>query len=228
MSQTPDTNLTPVTRRPPGVGIVNIASDLDKADIVAIAAVKFEERLEAAKTRLNRQMAALNTQISDGEMALKKACDSIAQGHDVSGERAAAEAIKEAGFGNFEVATALEAIDENRQQVTFRLSVTPKSTAARSSYYEHTLQKEVKALFSPQARELLKTLRANRQAAADLSRQLAEVHKKLSSIPALERRARAKLAENALSGSEEGRRILEQLMSVTDGSLPQFLLTDGR
>jgi len=75
---------------------------------------------------------------------------------------------------------------------------------------------------------LLKALRADRQGVADLNRQLAEVHKKLSSIPALERKARAKLAEHALAGSEEGKRILEQLMSVTDGSLPTFLLTDGR
>jgi hypothetical protein len=228
MSQTPNTNLTPVTRRPPGAGIVNIASDLDKADIVAIAAVKFEEQLEAAKARLNRQMAVLNAQIGDGESALKKACESIAQGHDISVELAAAVALKDAGFGNFAVTTALEAIDENRQQVTFRLSVSPKNTAARNSYCDYTLQKEIKAPFSPQAKELLKALRANRQAAADLNRQLAEVHKRLSSIPALERKARAKLAENALAGTEEGRKILEQLMSVTDGSLPQFMLTDGR
>jgi len=38
MSETPSKQpLTTVTRRAPGAAIVNVASDLDKADIVAIA-----------------------------------------------------------------------------------------------------------------------------------------------------------------------------------------------
>ena len=62
------------------------------------------------------------------------------------------------------------------------------------------------------------------QALEPLLRQLADIHKRLASIPALERKARAKLAENALEGTEEGRRILEQLTTVTDGALPRFML----
>jgi len=219
--------LTPVSRRPAGAAIISVASDLDKADIVAIAAVKFEEQLEAAKARINRRMAALNGQVTDGEAALRKACSELAAAHDTAAEQAAARALKDAGFGTYEVGVALEQIDENRQQVALRVTVDPRSSAARS-YGNHALEKKLTAPFSPDARQLLKALRADRQAVADLTRQLAEVHKKLSSIPALERKARAKLAENALAGSEEGRRILEQLMSLSDQSLPQFLLTDGR
>jgi hypothetical protein len=227
MSDTDKTVLAPVTRRPAGAGIINIASDLDKADVVAIAAVKFEEQLEAAKVGINRQVAGLNGQIEGGEAALRKACDALAQAHDTAGPAAAAKALKDAGFGTYEVAVELEQIDENRQQVSMRVALHPRGSAARSCY-DHTLAKQVTSPFSPEAKQLLKALRANRQAVADQSKQLAEVHKKLSSIPALERKARAKLAENALAGTEEGRRILEQLMSVTDGSLPQFLLPDGR
>ena len=227
MSETNKTPLTPVNRRPAGAGIVNVASDLDKADIVAIAAVKFEEQLEAAKVRINRQMAVLNGQIADGESALRKACEELAQAHDTTGPAAAARALKDAGFGTYEVSVDLEQIDENRQQVTMRVALRPRGSAARSCY-DHAMAKQVTSPFSPEAKQLLKSLRANRQAVADQSKQLAEVHKKLSSIPALERKARAKLAENALAGTEEGRKILEQLMSVTDGSLPQFLLPDGR
>jgi len=227
MPETSNNALTPVSRRPAGTAIISVASDLDKADIVAIAAVKFEEQLEAAKTQISRRMTALNGQVIDGEAALRKVCTELAQAHDTAAEAAAAKALKDAGFGTYEVAVELEQIDENRQQVALRVAVNARSSAARG-YYSHCLDKQATAPFSPEAKQLLKALRANRQAAADLNRQLAEVHRKLAGIPALERKARAKLAENALAGSEEGRRILEQLMSLSDQSLPQFLLTDGR
>ena len=223
----PEQPVTAVTRRAPGDAIVNVASDLDKADIVAIAAVRFEEQLEAAKGRITRELAALNGQIADGETALQKACAKLAEGHDIAGEQAAARALKDAGFGSYEAAVALEQIDENRQQVTLQVTISPRNSAARGSY-GYSLEKQASAPFSPEAKQLLKALRAGRQGVADLTRQLAEVHKKLSGIAALERKARAKLAEHALAGSEEGKRILEQLMTVTDGSLPAFLLTDGR
>jgi hypothetical protein len=227
MSDTDKTPLTPVTRRPAGAGIVNVASDLDKADIVAIAAVRFEEQLEAAKVRISRQMAGLNGQIEGGEAALRKACDALAQAHDTTGPAAATKALKDAGFGTYEASVDLEQIDESRQHLTVRVALHPRGSVSRSSYGS-AMEKRVTVPFSAEAKKLLKSLRADRQAVADLSKQLAEVHKKLSGIPALERKARAKLAENALAGSEEGRKILEQLMSVTDGSLPQFLLADGR
>jgi hypothetical protein len=227
MTDTDKTVLAPVTRRSAGAGIVNVASDLDKADIVAIAAVRFEEQLEAAKIGINRQTAGLNGQIEGGEAALRKACDELAHAHDTAGPAAAAKSLKDAGFGTYEASVDLEQIDENRQQVTLRVALHPRGSASRSAYGS-AMEKRVTVPFSTEAKKLLKSLRADRQAMADLSKQLAEVHKKLSGIPALERKARAKLAENALAGSEEGRKILEQLMSVTDGSLPQFLLADGR
>jgi predicted nucleic acid-binding Zn-ribbon protein len=139
-------------------------------------------------------MAALNGQVTDGEAALRKACSELAGAHDTAAEQAAARALKDAGFGTYEVGVDLEQIDENRQQVALRVAVNPRSSAAHS-HYGHTLEKQATAPFSPEARQLLKALRANRQAVADLNRQLAEVHRKLSSIPALERKARAKLAE---------------------------------
>jgi hypothetical protein len=230
MSQIPSSQqaLASVTRRPAATSIINVASDLDKADIVAIAAVKFEEQLEAAKGRLNRRLADVNARIAEGEKSLKKACEELVRAHDISDEQKIAKSLKDAGFGSFEAAASLETIDENRQQVTLRVTINAKGSSPRGSYYDHTLQKEDKVAFSPEAKEVLKGLRANRQAVAEVNKQLAEVHKKLASIPALERKARARLAENALAGSEEGRKILEQLMSVTDGSLPQFMLTDGR
>lgn len=218
--------LAHVTRRP-AAGIVNVASDLDKADVVAIAAVRFEEQLETAKGQLGRRIANLNAQIAQGEADLKKACQALADGYDCSGEKAATLALKQAGLGTYEVTVGLDTIDENRQQVSLSIALSTKG-GTRSYYSSQALTKEIKLPFSPQAKEILKGLRGSRQAVAEINKQLAEVHKRLSNLPALERKTRAKLAENALADSEEGKKILEQLASVTEGSLPQFMLTDGR
>jgi len=51
-----------------------------------------------------------------------------------------------------------------------------------------------------------------------------EIHRKLANVPQVERKARARLAQAALSRSSEGQALLEQISKVGETSLPQFLL----
>ena len=50
-------------------------------------------------------------QCGDGEAVLRKACDRIAAARDTASEQAAARALKDAGFGSYEVGVNLERID---------------------------------------------------------------------------------------------------------------------
>ena len=205
--------------RPAAGGILGLTTDVDKADVVAIAAVKYEEQLEKARAAITRQLEDLNRQIKEGEEAIQKDSALAAKGYDAAAEKELARALKEAGFGTFEVQVVLAEVVEAKQQLELSVSLHLKSDR-----YSSPLTREVQIPFGTQSKQTLKAVKAARASVAALQGRLAEVHKKLSNIPQVERKARARLAETALSRSEEGLALLDQINTVGKDSLPQFML----
>jgi hypothetical protein len=205
--------------RPAAGGILGLTTDVDKADVVAIAAVKYEEQLEKARAAITRQLEDLNRQIKEGEEAIQKDSALAAKGYDAAAEKELARALKEAGFGTFEVQVALAEVAEAKQQLELSVSLHLKSNR-----YSSPLTRDVQIPFGTQSRQTLKAVKAARASVAALQGRLAEVHRKLSNIPQVERKARARLAETALSRSEEGLALLDQINTVGKDSLPQFML----
>jgi len=213
----------PLPVRPASAGVINLIGDVDKNDIVAIVAVKFEEQLEQAKGRVARQISPLQDQIKQGEEDLQKDCQRLAKEFDLSAEKALARSLRDAGFGPFTAKAELTAVDETRQQVEIKVTLCFKNSS-KNPYGPNEFDKSVTLPFSPEGKTVFKRLKADRQEGVRLNGRLAEVHKKLANIAALERKARAKLAEAALSRTQDGQAILADLAAVSDRSLPQFLL----
>ena len=200
------------TVRPAATGsIMGFTGEVDKMDVVAIAVIKFEEQLEKAKARVIKAISAAHENIKTDE------------------EQEIIQNLKRIGFGAYEVHTELQQIDENKQNVQVVISIDTKGSSSGSYHYSsHTLSKTITLPFTAEIKGVLKTLKAERKLVTDLTDQMAQIHKKLSSIPALERKARAKIAEDALSQSEEGKALLKSMFDVSDGAMPQFLqLTAG-
>ena len=99
-----------------------------------------------------------------------------------------------------------------------------RSELLQTSSYRDSFSRHVQCPFRPSAKEILKQLRSDRTTAAAMHGRLAEVHKKLANVPQVERKARARLAQAALTRSTEGRALLEEISKVGQTSLPQFLL----
>ena len=205
--------------RPAAGGILGLTTDVDKADVVAIAAVKYEEQLEKARAAITRQLEDLNRQIKEGEEAVRQDSALAAKGYDAAAEKELARALKEAGFGTFEVHVELTEVVEAKQQLELSVSLHLKSDR-----YSSSLSRRVQVPFGPQSKQTLKAVKAARASVAALQGRLAEVHRKLSNIPQVERKARARLAETALSRTEEGLALLDQINTVGKDSLPQFML----
>ena len=205
--------------RPAAGGILGLTTDVDKADVVAIAAVKYEEQLEKARAVITRQLEDLNRQIKEGEEAIQKDSALAAKGYDAAAEKELARALKEAGFGTFEVQVVLAEVVEAKQQLELSVSLHHKSDR-----YSSPLTRDVQIPFGTQSKQTLKAVKAARASVTALQGRLAEVHRKLSNIPQVERKARARLAETALSRSEEGLALLDQINTVGKDSLPQFML----
>ena len=205
--------------RPAQREFLALTTEVDKGDIVAIAASKYEEQLETAKSSLSQKLEELNCLIKDAEESIKKDCDLIPKQFDSSADRELAKALRQAGYGSYEVAVELNQIEEAGQQVTLTVRLSPKGER-----YGHDLSREVKAPFAASTRQTLKDLKAARTSAAAVHSRLAEIHRKLANVPQVERKARARLAQAALSRSSEGQALLEQISKVGETSLPQFLL----
>ena len=205
--------------RPAQREFLGLTMEVDKGDIVAIAASKYEEQLETAKSSLSQKLEELNRLIKDGEESIKKDCELIPRQFDSSADRELAKALRQAGYGSFEVAVELNQIEEAGQQVSLTIRLVPKSDR-----YVRDISREVKAPFAPSIRQTLKDLKAARISAAAVHSRLAEIHRKLANVPQVERKARARLAQAALSRSSEGQALLEQISKVGETSLPQFLL----
>ena len=130
-----------------------------------------------------------------------------------------ARSLKDAGFGTFEVEVELTQVGEARQQIDLAVSLHLKSDR-----YSTPLSRRVQRPFQPDSKQVLKALKAARVSVAALRGRLAEIHRKLSNIPQVERKARARLAETALARTEEGLALLDQINTVGKDSLPQFML----
>lgn len=206
--------------RPAPREFLALTTEVDKGDIVAIAASQYEEQLEKAKGRLHQQLEDLNRRIKEAEESIQRECNLIPKEFDSSADKDLAKALRAAGYGNYEVAVELNEIEEAKQQVTLTATLRLRG----SSRYSDPLSRQVEAPFRPSSRETLKALKAARASATAMHSQLAEIHKKLANVPQVERKARARMAQAALSRSSEGQMLLEQISKVGETSLPQFVL----
>jgi hypothetical protein len=209
--------------------LVAMAATVDKADIIAIGVINFEKQLEQGKARLSAQIDQVKKGISDHEEGINKTCTAAGMATDLAVETALCESIAAAGFGKFVPAVHVTEITESQQNISVRVVINPKNTRNADQWNStNTHSREFKIAFPAEAKKELKQLKADRETLKQLTLQLSEVHRKLANIPNLERQSKAKLAQNILEQTEEGRQILATMASTNAENMPQFLLTDGK
>jgi hypothetical protein len=223
----PGSHLVPTA---PTNSLVAMAATVDKADIIAIGVINFEKQLEQGKARLNAQIDQVKKGIADHEENINKTCTAAGMATDLSVETALCESIAAAGFGKYQPSVHVTEIAEAQQSIDIQVAISPKGARNSNDYYNssHTHSREFKIAFPAEAKKELKQLKAAREMLKNLTTQLAEVHRKLASVPSLERQARAKMAQVQLEKSPEGRELLAQLATLNSDNMPRFLLPSGK
>ena len=205
--------------------LMGVTGAVDKADIISIAVVRYEEQLEQAKAATLRQIDHAKTAINDGEKALNKAAEAAVKAFDLATERELVASLKAAGFGAFEARVKLDSIDEPKRQIHVTVGISAKGS---SSYCSDPMSRTEHLPFAGESQQIFKDLRAARQTLQELNKQLGDIHKRLSGIANMERKARAKLAETTLNQSAEGKDILAQMLAISNESMPRFLALEAK
>ena len=233
--------MTAVTTRPHNPGselaapgqansLVAMAATVDKSDIIAIGVINFEKQLEQGKARLNGQIEQVKKGIAGHEESINRVCTAAGMATDLTTETALCESIAAAGFGKFAPSVHVTEITEAQQSIDIQVAISPKGARSSNDYYNssNTHSRQFKIAFPAEAKKELKQLKAVREMLKNLTLQLAEVHRKLASVPSLERQARAKMAQVQLEKSPEGRELLAQLATLNADNMPRFLLPAGK
>ena len=209
--------------------LVAMAATVDKADIIAIHVINFEKQMEKGKLQINARLDQIKKSITDHEECINKTCTAAGMATDLSVETALCESIAAAGFGKFVPSVHVTEIAEAQQNISVRVVINPKNTRNADQWNStNTHSREFKIAFPAEAKKELKQLKAAREMLKNLTTQLAEVHRKLASVPSLERQARAKMAQVQLEKSPEGRELLAQLATLNSDNMPRFLLPSGK
>jgi hypothetical protein len=210
--------------------LVAMAATVDKADIIAIGVINFEKQLEQGKARLNAQIDQVKKGIADHETSINRTCTAAGMATDLSVETALCQSIAAAGFARYQPSVHVTEITEAQQTIDIQVAISPKGVRNSNEYYRssHAHSREFKIAFPAEAKKELKQLKAARDMLKNLTGQLAEVHRKLASVPSLERQARAKMAQVQLEKSPEGRELLAQLATLNSDNMPRFLLPAGK
>jgi len=134
----------------------------------------------------------------------------------------AAKALTEAGFGKYKTSIECTTADAKEQQYTLELKVVdPDHGRGRSYSYKPTHELTLTKPFTAEAKKLLRETKALRKKIQGLQSQIVEVRKMLADLPALERKARATMAEHALrSSGADGQQLIEQMTNLKALPLP--------
>ncbi len=204
-------------------GLMPLMGGVDKTDVVAIATTLYEQQMEIARSRLTEELKDLRADIEKGEKAVQDNAKTAAKSYDPAKVRNAALALKDAGFGAFDVKTELIGVDETKQTFKLTVKLISKSQAA-NRYWNSDSNVEVPVPFDSDSKDVLRNIRDLRKQVEQRTNNLAEVHKRLGNIGRVEREARAKLAEQALNKTDEGRLLLAQISRVGLKALPGFAI----
>jgi hypothetical protein len=202
--------------------MLQVAGRVTNDDIVAIFVAKHEETMNLQRLQAERSMRNTQAAINAVEENLGKIGPEVLKTINFSEAQVIAAQLNNAGFGAFEAKVSLEGTKTDDKEWNFEISVIKKGDPKKSCDSDSTVvSKEVIVPFTQDAIALVKDLAARQQELSNTQADLISIKKQLSNIPSLMLRARARLAELALSKTAEGQEILANLMGTT--ALPTSL-----
>ena len=203
--------------------MLQVAGRVTNDDIVAIFISKHQENMNMRRLRADRDLRSTNGVIKQIETELAAIGPEVAKTVKFKEATKIAEQLNAGGFGKFEARVSLEGTKLDDKTWTIEISVgkVEKSQYASTPTFTSVASKEIVLPFTKAAIDLARDLKDHQEELLAAQAELLEIKRELSNIPQLQLRARAKLAELALSKTEEGQEILTQLMGTT--SLPTEL-----
>ncbi|MFI5379020.1 MAG: hypothetical protein ACHRHE_06980 [Tepidisphaerales bacterium] len=203
-------------------GMLQVAGRVTNDDIVAIFIAKHEEAMHMKKLQAEQEMRNTNAAIKQIEEDMEAEGPRALKSVKFKDAALIAEKLNAGGFGKFEARVTLEGTKLDDKTWTIEIAVV-KVAEKTDSYSSDTAvaSKEIIVPFTREAVSLAGDLRAHQRELVNTQTELLDIKRQLSNIPSLMLRARARLAELALSKTEEGQQILAQLMGTT--ALPTSL-----
>jgi len=175
---------------------------VDKNDVLAVAISKAERFMQTHLAEAHKEIKRLERSIKDHSDNLTKYVGSLADKLAKPGI-AKLEAAKEACGSKAKVDSSCEMDVAKR---TFKVNITFKNDGWGANTFG-----QLKGDFDSAATELAESLDKNGKLLAEAREAAVDWRRKLSQIPTLERQYRARLAEAALSKTEEGQQLLDAL-----------------
>lgn len=200
--------------------ILQIGSNVDKADVISVLVVDTEEKLTGLKNRIGKQISDTNAFVKLCNDNLQNHAHAAIKAYDLTEYQALAKHLKDLGFGVYETAVEPSSIDLSINHIDAEIKVCLKNGGS----YGSGPRKAIRIPFNADIKATIRDMNKAHKDLENLSKQLAHVHRNLADIPKLERKAKAALAKQALEKTAEGREILETFKKMGADAIPQLLL----
>lgn len=198
---------------------VNVNVEVDKDDVLAIAVSNYEQGLLRTQKELEKEYRDLSKDKKDKEKSLGRKTKSfltVSRGTDLA---AACTALTAAGMGNFSYSVDLTEVDLDAGTAKFQSAISANS----GDNWSRTTIRANGELDLPEALvSLAKEITEISDRIRENAEKRLEIRRDLDNIATKERQAKAHIAIQSLSQTEEGKAFLA---SITQGSA--LFLTDG-
>jgi len=191
--------------------LVDVSLKMDKDDVAAILLSRAEEAIKKSIQECRKQETALQKQIRARNKEQTAAAQSQAEKALADVEGTLREAAAKLKCKDVEtVLTHHFTADETQLRCALKLGARDPDTSWNVSI--NVLRGEEVTTLAAQSAQLKKELTDNKATWQDW-------RKKLADLPALERRAKAAVAEHRLAATDEGKALVEMLAGELDESL---------
>lgn len=201
-------NLPAVAER----GIVSIAVDLNKDDVAAVLMSRLEMQIKQAIKVCTDKATKLQKQAEGLANQLNKAQENAAAAHYEDAIATLKETAKALGCKSIEATTNCYGFVSDEKALSVRLVVTGNNPS-----FSCDVRSDAKV--PAEMKKLMADQDSVQQSITDNQREWLDWRRKLADLPAAERRAKALVAEERLSQSDEGMQLLDTL----DGGLEDTL-----
>ncbi len=193
--------------------------EVSRQDLVEVAMVEVEEVLHKQEKALTAKRADLTTELEAANKKLRSECDSaVSKLGNTKEIKALIKSMKALGFedlkvvargGDTAVSTIIAGVDDegNKPKLQYSLAVLSPRMGELSS-------KKFNLKMTPGMTSALKASQKLHTKLSAVRAEAIEVRGRLSDIPMYERKLKASITKNMLSGTERGLKLLDALTQV--------------
>lgn len=215
--------------------IVDFGASLNMADILSVAVVRAEKELKKQKREATQDLQKAQTELNAVCKKVDKTEKALAEKISTKLTKEVVSALKAVGVETEVVEPSVTSNwSEDKKDYIFRCRIVSKDRPKqRSNFYGSSYEGgfHIKRVFSfskkneyaPKEAASLKSLLSEKQSLKEAVNKaevrLMEITTKIADIPALERAYKAKIVEEQLRGSTEGKKVLSALKDSLEQEL---------